>query len=231
MDQMKMKMKRWDNQPFVTYGFLGIMIVVFLLQTINGGSTSGWTLVRFGAKVNELILLGQWWRLLTPMFVHIGIPHILFNGIVIYFLGPQIEYAFGHLKFALLYILSAFSGNLASFAFNSSISAGASTALFGLFGATLVLGKLYPTKPQFKALARSYTMLIIINIVFGFLSPGVDNAGHLGGLAGGYLIAFALSAPYAWNSKETRLKCGLGYAALVIVLFIIGWLGWFTTTM
>lgn len=227
MDQWKMKARRWNNQPIVTYAFLAITIVMFLLQEINGGSANPLVLLRFGAKVNELIIRGEWWRLFTPMFLHIGFSHILFNGLVIYFLGPQIEYAFGHWKFALLYVLSGLAGNLASFAFNTNISAGASTSLFGLFAATLVLGKIYPTKPQFKALARSYTMLIVLNVVFGLMNSGIDNAGHLGGLAGGYLIAFALSAPYAWNSKENRIKYGLGYLGLVVVLFVIGWFGLF----
>lgn len=223
MDQVRMKARRWNNQPYVTYLFLSITVFVFLLQTFMGGSTNTWTLIRLGAKVNELILLGEWWRLFTPMFLHIGLTHILFNGIVIYFLGPQLEIVFGHWKFAALYVLSALAGNAASFAFTTSISAGASTALFGMFGATLVLGKLYPTKPQFKALARSYTALIIINVIYGFVGSGVDNAGHLGGLAGGYLLAWALSAPYAWNSKERRIQCGLGYVALVILFLVIGW--------
>jgi rhomboid protease GluP len=227
MDQLRMKARRWNNQPYVTYTLLGITLFVFLMQNFMGGSTNTFTLIRLGAKMNELIIMGEWWRLITPMFLHIGFTHLLFNGLVIYFLGPQLEYAFGHWRFAMIYIFSALAGNAASFAFNYSISAGASTALFGMFGATLVLGKIYPTKPQFKALARNYTMLIILNVVFGLLNSGVDNAGHLGGLAGGYLLAFAVSAPYAWNKKETQLKSGVAYVALIIVLLILGWTGIF----
>lgn len=227
MDQFKMKARRFNNKPFVTYSILGLTIIMFLLQSFLGGSTNLLTLVRLGAKVNEFIIGGQYWRLITPMFLHIGMSHIVLNGIIIYFLGIQLEYVLGHWRFALIYLLSGVAGNAASFAFNESISAGASTALFGMFAATLVLGKLYPTKPQFKALARNYTVLIVLNVVFGLMSANVDNAGHLGGLIGGYFLTYAISAPYAWNKKEKRIVCGVGYVLLLLLLIGIGWTQYF----
>src|SRR5699024_3526907 len=104
------------------------------------------TLIYFGAKSNPAIVAGEWWRLITPMFLHIGFTHILFNGLIVYFLGSQLEMIIGHFRYFLLYLLSGILGNAASFAFNFSISAGASTAVFGLFASTIVLGKLYPNQ-------------------------------------------------------------------------------------
>lgn len=211
--------------PFITYGILFITILMYLLMSLNGGSQNTFTLVVFGAKMNEFIVAGQWWRLITPMFLHIGFTHLLFNGLVVYFLGSQLEILIGHFRYFLLYLLSGILGNAASFAFNFSISAGASTAIFGLFAATIVLGKLYPNRPSIQQLSRNYLVLIILNVVFSLFNQGVDNAGHFGGLAGGYLIMYALSSPNVWNNpKKQRIKYGLIYAGLLIVLLVIGFI-------
>lgn len=222
--QTQMKIRRWFRKPLVTYGFISVTVIFFLMQTILGGSTNIQTLVSLGAKVNPLIIAGEWWRLFTPMFLHIGMAHIVLNGIIIYFLGIQLEQIFGHWRFFILYILSGLAGNAASFAFTESISAGASTSLFGMFASTLVLAKLYPAQPQIRAMSRNFVMLIVLNVVFGMFSMGVDNAGHIGGLVGGYLIAYALSAPNAWNnSKSKQIGFALAYVALIAVLLVIGY--------
>lgn len=219
----QMKWRRFNRKPFVTYTLLGITALMFLFQEFLGGSTNTFVLVRLGAKVNELIVLGDWYRLLTPMFLHIGLSHLLFNGLVIYFLGIQLESVFGHWRFFLLYVLSALAGNATSFAFNTSISAGASTALFGLFGSTIVLGKLFPGQPQIRAMSKNFSLLIVMNLLFGLFSPGIDMAGHIGGLVGGFMISYALSAPGTWRrDKKQQAIYAVGYLVLIIVLFVIG---------
>lgn len=194
-------------------------------MSFNGGSQNTLTLIYYGAKLNELIVAGQWWRLFTPVFLHIGFTHLLFNGVIVYFLGSQLEVLIGHFRYFLLYFLSGLLGNAASFAFNNSVSAGASTAIFGLFAATIVLGKLYPNRPGIQQLSRSYSVLIILNVVFSLFNSGVDKAGHFGGLAGGYLLMYAISSPNVWNNpKERRIKHGLIFAGVLIVLLTIGFL-------
>lgn len=220
----KMKWQRFKRGPYITYTLLAITGIMFLLQEFLGGSTNTLVLLRLGAKMNELIVLGDWYRLLTPMFLHIGLMHLVFNGLVIYFLGIQLETVFGHWRFFLLYILSALAGNAASFAFNSNISAGASTALFGLFGSTLVLKKLFPVHPQINAMAKNFSVLIVLNLIFGLFSSGIDMAGHIGGLVGGYLIAFALSAPNAWNKNVKRqVLFAVLYVVLILILILLGY--------
>ena len=96
----------------VTHLFLAIQIVIFLLMTLNGGSTNVLTLILFGAKFNPAIAQGEWWRLIAPMFIHIGFTHILVNSITLYYLGTQMESLYGSLRFALIYLLSGLMGNL-----------------------------------------------------------------------------------------------------------------------
>ncbi|SEK65761.1 rhomboid protease GluP [Carnobacterium iners] len=212
--QTQMKIKRFFRQPLVTYFFLGAQILLFILMTFNGGSTNTNTLIEYGAKFNPFIVWGQWWRLITPMFLHIGWMHLLINSVILYFLGIELENYFGHWRFVLIYLLSGFAGNVASFAFNDSISAGASTAIFGLFGASLVLGKLYPYNPAIQQMARNFLTLVIINLVFGVFDSSTDLFGHIGGFVGGYLISTAISVK---ETSSTLLKKRVSYAGLFLL--------------
>lgn len=217
-------MYQLQRTPYVTYGILTITVVMFLIMTFNGGSENPFTLIYYGAKVNELIVFGEWWRLITPAFLHIGFTHMLFNGLIVYFLGIQLESIIGHSRFLLLYLLSGLLGNAASFALNTSISAGASTAVFGMFASTLVLAKLYPYHSSIQRLSRDYLVLIVINVVLGLFSTSIDNAGHFGGMLGGYLIMYAMSSKNALNNPpKRRLLYGLAYIAIFIILILIGY--------
>ena len=215
----------WRTKPFVTYGFLIIITVIYLLMTIDGGSQNPLTLVKYGAKFNMAIISGEWWRLITPAFLHIGTTHLVMNALVIYFLGMQIEKIIGHFRYFLLLLLSTLLGNVTSFAFSYAISAGASTAIFGLFASTLVLAKLYPYQKGIQDLSRNYIVLILLNVVFGLFSGTVDNAGHIGGLVGGYLTMYAVSTVNASNNpKKKRLMFGALYLLVLIVFLVIGYL-------
>ncbi|WP_235700529.1 rhomboid family intramembrane serine protease [Companilactobacillus nodensis] len=128
-----------QEKPYVTWFLLIFTIGIFAAETLSGGSQNINTLLTFGAKTNNLVQEGQWWRLITPMFIHIGVLHIMMNGFTIFYVGQILEPMVGHVRFLFIYFLSGITGNLASFAFGSSntISAGASTSLFGLFAAFL----------------------------------------------------------------------------------------------
>lgn len=224
INNIRNKLYDLQSTTFVTHGLLALTIFVYILMTFDGGSQNPFTLVKYGAKVNELIVLGDWWRLITPMFVHIGFTHLLFNGLIIYFLGQQLEILIGHTRFFLLYILSGILGNAASFALNNSISAGASTAVFGMFASTIVLGKMYPYHAAIQRLSRNYFVLIVLNVLMGIFSTTVDNAGHIGGLVGGYLIMYVLSSRNALNNpKKKRIYCAIGYLLVLILLLVIGY--------
>lgn len=196
------------GKPFFTYIFIAIQVIVFLLLEINGGSTNTSTLLRFGAKFNPLILEGEWWRFFTPIVLHIGFLHLAMNTLALYYLGTAVERIFGKFRFLFIYLVAGFFGSLASFVFSPSISAGASGAIFGCFGALLYFGVIYP-RLFFRTMGMNIIVVIGINLVFGFTVPGIDNAGHLGGLVGGFLATGIVHFP-----KKRKLL-------LQIICFII----------
>ncbi|MDO5456727.1 MAG: rhomboid family intramembrane serine protease [Atopococcus tabaci] len=194
------------------------MAVMFLVMEFAGGSQDTSVLVFFGAKFNPLIAMGQYWRLITPMFLHIGFLHLVMNGVAIYFLGQDLEDVYGHFRFLLIFLLSGLMGNIFSFAFNNAISAGASTAVFGLFSTIIAMAQADPDNSYLQAVARSYWILIIINIVFNLFSQGVDLAGHLGGFFGGYFVATALTHPV----RKWRIGHGVAGVVLAVLIFLYG---------
>lgn len=224
LDTLRNKLDDLRNGSYVTYALLFVTLLMYVILSVSGGSEDVGTLIQYGAKVNELIYLGEWWRLITPMFLHIGFMHLALNSLILYFLGSELEMFIGHLRFFILYFLSGILGNVASFALTNSLSAGASTAIFGMFASTLVLAKLYPYHTGIQLLSRNYLTLIILNVLFGFFSTGVDNAGHLGGLLGGYLIMYGLSSKNAVNNpRNKRIIYTLIYVIALVGLFLIGY--------
>ena len=141
--------------------------MIFLLMEAAGGSTSTSNLIRFGAKVNSLILEGEWWRLFTPIFVHIGLLHLVMNSIALYFLGVFTERIFGNVRFVFIYLFAGVAGTLSSLLFSPSISAGASGAIMGLFGALLYFGTVYP-RLFFRTMGLNILIVLGINLLFGF---------------------------------------------------------------
>jgi rhomboid protease GluP len=177
--------------PLVTYTMLGLSVVIFALQWITESQLGVDYPAALGLKVNELIIQGQFWRLFTPMFLHGGIVHIALNMYALLAFGPQLERYYGHGRYLALYLVSGFAGNVASFLFSDANSLGASTAIFGLLGAEAVF--LYRNRKLFGGAQRALTNLIVvavINLVYGFASPGIDYWGHIGGLLGGVLFAW-----------------------------------------
>jgi len=181
------------TQPTVSYALIAINVLIFLAQVASQSLLGYDVLAALGSKVNDAIIHGQWWRLLTPMFLHGSILHIGFNMYALYVLGPNLERFYGARRYLLLYLLSGFSGNVFSFVFSTHPSLGSSTAIFGLLGAYGVF--IYHNRALFGKTARStltnIVFVAVINFIIG-LSPGIDNWGHLGGIIGG--TAFSLMA-------------------------------------
>ncbi|MFE8702473.1 rhomboid family intramembrane serine protease [Cytobacillus sp. FJAT-54145] len=182
------------GKPFFTYFFIAIQVIVFLLLELNGGSTNTSTLIQFGAKFNPLIIEGEWWRFLSPIVLHIGIFHLLMNTLALYFLGTAVEKIYGNSRFLFIYLIAGFCGSVASFIFSPNLSAGASGAIFGCFGALLYFGLIYP-KLFFRTMGANILVVLAINLSFGFTIPGIDNAGHIGGLIGGFLATGIVHFP------------------------------------
>jgi rhomboid protease GluP len=179
---------------------LGLNIAVFAALSLTGGSTSISNLIRFGAKDNSLIAEGQYWRLLTSMFLHIGVAHILFNSLALWMFGRDLERIYGTGRFIAMYIVTGIVGSLASYRFSPSISAGASGAIFGLIGVSLVFGFKYRSAIPAQLRSRFGTGVIPViayNVLYG-LRPGshIDNFAHLGGLAAGIILALVIPAGF-----------------------------------
>lgn len=211
----------WRNKPLVTDLLIAINVVVFIAMVLAGGPTKPQVLVTFGAKINQLISVGQWWRLVTPMFLHLGVQHIVLNMVTLYFLGVATEPLFGHWRFLLIYLGSGVAGNVASYFFTPAVSAGASTAIFGLFGAYLMLGVAFREQPGIRQTARTFLTLVLLNVVFDMFGSGIDLAGHLGGLIGGFLLAYVLAAPRV--GRVSWWQRGLAAVALVGLVLIAGY--------
>ena len=209
------------KKPIVTYSLIFICILVFILMYVLGnGSTDNYTLLIFGANVDTLTKNGDYYRLFTSMFLHIGILHLLCNMYSLYIIGKEVESVFGKVKYLIIYLLSGIAGSILSLAFNhNTICAGASGAIFGLLGALLYFGYYYRTYLG-ATLTRSIIPVIVLNLIIGFTSSGIDNAAHIGGLVGGILIAMAVGVPDKSNNnnKINGIVLSLIYFGFIIYL-------------
>ena len=197
-----------------------LTLIIFQVLVYAGGSTNTVTLLNMGARSTPLIREGEWWRLVSPVFLHVGLSHLVVNSVTLLYIGRYIEKFFGHWRMVVIYFVSALFGNFTSAAFMpSTISAGASTAIFGLFGAFLMLGVCFRHNVIVCVLSRTFLLFVIINIVMGFFLSGVDLIGHIGGLFGGFFIAFIVGAPML--GTVDRLKRFLSGAVLTVSLVIL----------
>jgi len=191
-------------RPWVTYVLLAVVGLAFIGETVLGGSTNVYTLVGLGAQVNALVAQGAYWRLLSAMFLHIGLMHLAFNGWALFSLGREVEALYGSGRFTVIYLLAGLFGGLATYlAGLEGLSAGASGAIFGLVGAEIAYflrnRRLFGAFSK-QQLANLFT-LVGINLVFGFTLAGVNNWAHLGGLAAGFALGWGLTPRYllAWG--------------------------------
>lgn len=207
------------TKPALTYALIGINIAVFVFfsfYSMMQGRQYESMLVDFGAKDNGLIIAGQYWRLISAIFLHANWLHLLVNCYSLYVVGNIVERIFGHIKYAAIYFIAGLYGNIASFIFtaNPAIpSVGASGAIFGLLGALIYYGVERP-KSFKKYFGYNVWLTILINIVINISIPGIDSLAHLGGLCGGFLAAYAIKVNHEKVKNRERL------AMFVLVLLI-----------
>jgi membrane associated rhomboid family serine protease len=204
----------------VTRVLVGINAVIFVITLVNGASAidgSGRSTVydRF-ALIPTQVASGEWYRLFSSMFLHFGIWHIVFNMWALLVIGSPLEHLLGRLRFLVLYFLSGVGGSLLSFALGplNEQAAGASGAIFGLFGAFYVVNRRRGLE------TGSIVGLIAINLVFSFTFSGIDWRGHVGGLLVGGAVAFALSWPPP-GPQRGRMQA-FGCVAVAVALVAAG---------
>lgn len=171
---------------------IAVNVAVFAAQLAVPGVTE------LGLKDNVLIDAGQWWRFLTPAFLHGSIGHLILNMVSLHSLGPLVEWTGGRSRFVAIYLSAAVAGNIVSYFGDSHPSLGASGAIFGLAGCLLVnLSRnraLYDQK--YRSLTLRLWLVVGLNFSTGFLFPQIDEWGHLGGLLGGAAAAYLLGPRY-----------------------------------
>jgi rhomboid protease GluP len=243
-------------RPRWTYILLGVNVVVFLVMTVFGaigglglnGSQNSDVLLTFGAMRNQLIAQGEYYRLFSSMFLHIGLVHLLFNSYALFILGQDVERLYGSGRFLLIYFVGGLGGSLASFVLSADprgVSAGASGAIFALIGASIAYFYLHRQTfgQRGQAQLRSLLMLAGINLVFGFTIPGINNLAHMGGLVFGAMLGWILAPKYQAPSvfKPTadgalaledsttigrRLPMLLAVTVIMGVLLLVGTMRW-----
>jgi len=179
--------------------------LVFVAMSIMGASImmpDTIEVIKWGGNSRTLVLQGDWWRLITCCFIHYGLIHILLNMWALYNIGIFLERMIGGWRFGFAYIIAGLAGSLNSIVFHyDSASAGASGAIFGMFGLFLALLTTNVLEKEFrKAMLKSVLPMILLNLVIGSSIAVIDNAGHMGGLIAGIICGYL----FAWHYKKPK---------------------------
>lgn len=195
--------------PPVTPAIIGVNVAVFVIMLAFG---AGLTAINsrvhllFGANYGPLTWNGQEWRLLTAAFIHFGVIHLAFNMFALYNGGSLTERLFGSARFAVIYLLSALAGSVVSGWWDASrMSAGASGAVFGVYGALLAY---FARRPRdipvdlLKSVSMGAASLLLYSLAMGAVLPFIDNSAHIGGLLGGAISGFLLARPFKPEARK-----------------------------
>ncbi|MEZ5066499.1 MAG: rhomboid family intramembrane serine protease [bacterium] len=211
--------------PVATRAILAGIGVYWAMSLIAGGPADMAVLVAFGGNFRPLVWAGEWWRLVVSMFLHAGWLHLLLNGYALFVLGRNVEAFYGPWKLLALFLGSGIAGSFASALLWNPLSVGASGGIFGLLGASLVFAFRWRSMLEKRVTWVMGTALlpwVVLNLVIGVVFPYIDMAAHVGGLAGGALLALVFS-PDALDEARTgmvpappRLIASLSLALLVV---------------
>ena len=198
-----------NKYPIFTYILIAINIVFFILSIINYSYMFN-TFANYYKNIQD----GEVWRLITCTFLHADIIHISFNMIALLAIGPLVEKYYGKSRYLLIYLGSGILGSLFSAVLGNYVSVGASGAIFGLFGALLYFG--YKYRATLDGFLRSSIIPVIAaNLLMGFVVPGIDVIGHIGGLIGGLLFSYTVGVV---NKEKLRDKIN-GFI-MILILFV-----------
>jgi rhomboid protease GluP len=210
---------------YVTYGIVAINIIVFVAMTINGVNLfepRGLDIIKWGANYSPFTLSGDWWRLFSNVFVHIGIIHIVFNMYALFMIGVYLEPMLGKARYIGAYFGTGIFASLTSLWWHDTpvASAGASGAIFGMYGVFLALlsTKLIPQQVRNKLL-QSIAIFVGYNLLYGMKS-GVDNSAHIGGLISGLAIGYFYYSGWKGEAKRKTVFAAVALLAAVVVAFL-----------
>ncbi|PRY45906.1 rhomboid family intramembrane serine protease [Umezawaea tangerina] len=206
------------GRPLVTPILIVLNVLVFVLTAVQASSVANnqnSEVFTDFKLVPAAVYLGDWWRLLTSGFLHIGPAHLALNMLALYVLGRDLEPAFGRVRFLALYLVSLFGGGVAIYLFGNVLTpvAGASGAVYGLMGAMLVAVLRLKLNPS-SALA-----VIGLNVVISFTLPGISLLGHLGGLVVGAAVAAGMV--YAPQERRDVWQAAMVVATVVVLIGLV----------
>lgn len=214
-DQEKINRVFSPKKPVITYALIILCVLAYFVPLLIGSENSFFN--QF-AVYGPFVKMGQYYRLLTGAFLHGNILHLLFNMYALWIIGIQLESFIGKWRFLTVYLFSAITASLLSILIHpSTASIGASGAIFGLLGALVYFGYHYRVYLG-NVIKNQIIPIIVLNLLLGFLMPGVDNAAHIGGLIGGILIMIGVGVPYKSTSFE---KINGKIVSLLYLAFLI----------
>jgi rhomboid protease GluP len=216
-----------DSKVFFSYLILAINVLLFVLMVMVGmksgsgvesfiTSAPGNVLQDFGSLNSALVKQGEWWRLVTPNFLHIGLVHLLFNSYALSQIAPLAEEIYGEQKFISIYLLTGILSFIGSYVFAIN-GAGASGALFGLIGLLAAYG--YRQGGVYgKGLMKSMLIWGGINIMIGFAVPGINNVAHIGGFISGGALGFLIKGEHPTTARTANLWNACAVISVVIII-------------
>jgi rhomboid protease GluP len=208
---------------YVTYAIIAINVLVFILMALDGAGimdTNGLVHIKWGSNYTPLTLSGDWWRLITNIFIHFGIIHLLMNMYCLYMAGVYLEPMLGKIKYTVAYLCTGIAASIVSLWWHSEgvNSAGASGAIFGMYGLFLALltTNLIP-KQMRQPLLQSTVIFVVYNLAYG-MKGGVDNSAHAGGLISGFIIGYI----YVLGIKKEREGQKLQWIIPLVIVLTAG---------
>jgi rhomboid protease GluP len=228
---------RRESSITLTHVIFGANVMVFIAMVAAGPSLdfTGQLMVHFGANYGPFTLSGQWWRLLTYMFLHGGVFHVAMNMWCLWNLGTLCESLYGRWTYAAIYLITGIAAGLASVAWNPGVlSVGASGAIFGLAGALIAsfyFGEFSLPKVAISGTLRSLLFFVGFNVLFGTLSPGIDNGAHGGGLVSGLILGTLIARVAPQHDKPLRRAGVLLFMVLIVAGSAVGVQRWRGSTM
>ena len=226
MERFREGMNR--TRPYVTWILLALNIFIWFVMEGAGGTENVNVLTVFGVNERIAIWNGEYWRLFSSMFIHIGLLHLAGNCLFLYLCGPLLELSYGHEKFLIIYILSGFLGNILSLLGMkysvTGISAGASGALFGILGAlisfTIIERNVLPQK-LYRSLIKNLILIVLLNLLVGLVIPNIDILAHTGGFLSGLILGYILENEIYIDKKKKHFKVIHAITGIVFVILSV----------
>ncbi len=209
---------------YVTYSIIAINVIIFILMIIDGAGImepNGYVHLKWGSNFAPLTLSGDWWRLLSNVFIHFGVIHIAMNMYCLYTVGIYLEPMLGKIRYISAYLCTGILASVVSLWWHSDPvnSAGASGAVFGVYGVFLALltSNLIPKRAR-TALLQNIGVFVVFNLLYG-LKGGIDNAAHIGGLLSGIIIGYGFML--ALRREKADRSIPLLVPALILITILV----------